>query len=896
MSQQNNQALQEWIADFLREERSGCELIRNYRNLDRSSRIVLLQRLDEIIVIFKTHPQKTQIVKDLKDKCYLQGVMKQLCDKFDGTAEVSVADEAHLLTRLVIISMTLTGLLGTEENELLQLSSTVKKEAHIVNVPGSSALKDHKIYPNLVLFLSREMNELLDNVFRWEHLPRNRECVVFQLVSELMMLLLHFDEFAPVLASSQKTVDEICKILLEGLQLYAENKKAYPVLFHLFCIFARDRHISSEQLLELTEKMRGHLNCKLSTIFSDEHRESFGQNLNYVSQIVFRSGTFGFDRDSEPFLLIFTARCQIYGDEDKPELMTPYLFSYVPKSKVVWSNQIYARTFATLTNNLDSKTDLRWFAPNPDNLIKGLHSCEFDKKTVTYLLSGVTSICRVLKYRSLFFETKGFLEMIVKVFEFYANSDHEIAGQVLSLIWVLLEDPVFHAYLLGSMEAFNLPEVPLDAPNLVRILTAAEKLMQSTSSIGMKQSCLFLFSALTTVPTQAVLDAGNYIGKRSPLGRRFIPEADTTSTEYYPLLLVKVLKCGTQHKTSDVDELVQFATVALWFRCRYNCHSDKILISSPSYPALLLQSMLSRTGNTIQAIAGSISGLCVQNEENRCRFGAIEGFALQLTSYLLHFKDNEAIALSICEAIGTLSLLKENAIAFGKVELLFDLLVEILSLYKKNPMMYKVVAALGSLSACDTNAILISKATNFYKNLDAALEVSYKNTVFVRAWCDFVGRLQYLRSETEEVFAALDHVSYFQINRALESHLADEGILFTICHFFINYSVFVQDAKKTHNTTWVLNRNLVDWLEKETNSGKNIKVIEDLCKVLYEFAQQPDCLWGLTYTANRFEKLRPVLTKLNEHYPENDKITVPCITILTHLNQPSILSLKWYQM
>jgi hypothetical protein len=887
------QSLQEWIADFLEEGRSGYALIKDYQNLGCPSQAIILQRLDEIIVILKSNPQRKEIIKGLKSRFSLHGMVKQLCGKFESDKQ----NESHLLTRLVVISMGLAGLLnGTEEKGLLSPAMVDMKPYIVTRLPllptaTLSVLKDIKIYPNIILLVSEGMNDLIENALSWEHPPRDRECIVFQKISELLFNLLHFDEFASVWASSEQTVDEICNILLEGLKLYAENKKVYPVLFHLFCIFARDRHVSSEQLLELTEKMVNYFGFDMDQVIAKESRASLGNESHYVSRIISRCAIYlATIRDA--FVLIRVARLTIYADEDNSEILMRGVWNQLPHGKDTFRNQIRAKSFALSVNNLDPKIKMRWYSSDTRDLIQELGSGGHDKYTVSYMLSALITLCKFPKYRSIFLENQNFFDMVHKIVESYTNAEDVLAWQVLSLIWVLLEDPVFHAYLLGGMEAFNLPKVPLDAPNLVRILPVVEKLMQSTTSIAMKQSCLFLFSAVTTVPTQSVLSVGDIIRQRSSVAKHYIPNTETSSGDYFLLLLMNTLKLGVKQRKDFID-VTQFAAIALWCRSRHSCYVSKMLIGCPTLPALLLQSIQSTDGNFIQAIAGSISGLCAQHEENRRRFGEIEGFALQLTSFLLQYKDNEAIAISLCEAIGALSLLEENAIAFGKVELLFDLLIEILALYEKNPKVCSAVHALGGLSSCSNNAMLISKLPKFCQNLGEALETWFANPAFVRTWCVLVDRLVCLRFEKQEVFAAVHRVSIFTIRKILGKHLAEDDIVFSICHLFIKYSVFVQDGYKTNDVTWGLIGHVAELLEKETNSDKNMKIIEDLCRFLFEFAQNSSCLWALTMSAQRYQKIRPLLTKLNEEYPENEKITVPCTMILKHLNKPSIVSLYW---
>jgi hypothetical protein len=176
----------------------------------------------------------------------------------------------------------------------------------------------------------------------------------------------------------------------------------------------------------------------------------------------------------------------------------------------------------------------------------------------------------------------------------------------------------------------------------------------------------------------------------------------------------------------------------------------------------------------------------------------------------------------------------------------------------------------------------MSKAPKFVEAMKDSLYNLYSSHAeFVRAWCVLVELLA-LYVETQPVFVATMKASNSSLNYAAGRQLTVDGLLLTLTNLFVKYPLVERDSWQIGSMVeWVMS-DIARSLQKEAQSRKNIKVIEDLCKSISIFAEQPDCLKSLIKRDK--EKLLPVLSELNQVFPENNAITGSCQAILMKIN------------
>jgi hypothetical protein len=135
-------------------------------------------------------------------------------------------------------------------------------------------------------------------------------------------------------------------------------------------------------------------------------------------------------------------------------------------------------------------------------LVKTLNENIKQGEIAALLTTTLLSLCRSARYRLLVSQVKDVLNVCLKGLDFHVQTHKSVAAEIVSLLWILLEEPSFHGSLIGGiLESFQMSEDQITAmatstsSNVNTLLNHAKRVM-SGASMAMKLRCFLLFAAL----------------------------------------------------------------------------------------------------------------------------------------------------------------------------------------------------------------------------------------------------------------------------------------------------------------------------------------------------------------------------------------------------------------
>lgn len=347
--------------------------------------------------------------------------------------------------------------------------------------------------------------------------------------------------------------------------------------------------------------------------------------------------------------------------------------------------------------------------------------------------------------------------------------------------------------------------------------------------------------------------------------------ATTSNNEYFPLMLIKLL----EHEKENVP-VVEDVLHALWFRARYKCHAE-LLSHFPALIPILCQllGMYETNGTVIMCTASLIVSLCKDNEEARRLFGVEHNVSTQLTHLLRLYKANENVALAIFAAIGSLSSSESNTLVFGKLEGVFDILVELLPCFTNSTKMIVLMNALDSLCKHDQNVEIIAETPYFCQRLFDVLKQFYATTAFMKSWCSVVERLSVNRRNLGK-FLSMGIMFWDSLRKALQAHAANDDVSLSLCRVLINLTSFSSVIEKSNTIERNMLATVQVYLElwkKGLRLRDNSTVIQSLCQSIALFAEQK--YWFELLMVDR-QGLMESLNECQRQYPQHFEIMTSC--------------------